>query len=160
MPRGPIPNPETKRTNRRAHPVVEAPTASCAGPVPDPPAGLSDAAIDAWNAWFAGWWAVHWTTSDLPMLRLIVLLWDRARGGLDADPPRSFPGAVVGLLDRFGLTPKGRQDLRWQPPAPPAVDESVPPRTSPYEHLGGPAYDVNEWRERQQRSKERDKRLK
>jgi hypothetical protein len=60
--------------------------------------------------WFASWWAAHWTEADLPQIEQAAVTLDRVRRGDERV-------AALNLLDKLGITPKGRQDLRWAPPA-------------------------------------------
>lgn len=72
--------------------------------------GPKAATVKAWDAWFASWWAALWTPGDLPQLQLAASLLDQHhRGLLDITK-------VVPVLDKLGITPKGRQDLRWSAP--------------------------------------------
>lgn len=74
---------------------------------PNPPSGLTDAGKKAWQTWLGSWWAAWYTPDDLPGLELTVRTYDAALGGhIDV-------AKVTPLLDRYGITPKGRQDLRW-----------------------------------------------
>lgn len=77
---------------------------------PAPPEGLMPAAIEAWDAWMRSWWASNWDASDLPQLVMLIKLFDDV-GRRQLDVAKLTP-----LLDRWGITPKGRQDLRWAPP--------------------------------------------
>lgn len=77
---------------------------------PAAPEGLMPDAVAAWDAWFRSWWAGNWHAEDLPQLVLVIRTFDEVlRGHLDV-------GKLTPLLDRYGVTPKGRQDLRWAPP--------------------------------------------
>ena len=80
------------------------------GRKPAPPPGLTEAGKRAWRSWFSSWWASFWTPEDIPGLELTMKLYDGALGG-HVDVSK-----VVPLLDRYGITPKGRQDLRWAAP--------------------------------------------
>ena len=53
------------------------------------------------------WWASFYSKEDLPGLELLVFLYDKVMLEL-IDVTKIMP-----LLDRYGITPKGRQDLRW-----------------------------------------------
>ena len=126
MPRGAKPKPEGEKINRNAvvHPFDHAASSGWQhGRRPAPPRGLTDAGRKAWQTWLSGWWAAFYKPEDLPGLELTVLTFDRVqRGELDV-------AKVIPLLDRYGITPKGRQDLRWLPPkdekpAVPAVSSS------------------------------------
>lgn len=92
------------------------------GRTPPPPNDLTDAALDAWHAWFTSWWAAFWSPADVPGLRQVVRLLDEVERG------RFVRAAELRqAMDGFGLTPKGRQSLRWRPPQ----DADVKPRTGP-----------------------------
>ena len=85
------------------------------------PDGLLAASRKAWGEWMSSWWAAHWKPGDLPQLRAAIKAYDQVeRGNLDI-------AKLVPLLDRLGITPKGRQDLRWAPPSDePAKQPSAP----------------------------------
>jgi len=123
MPRGPKPKPAEQKVSRvpLTHEFKEAqPGGWQHGEVPEPPPNLTDAGKAAWSTWFSGWWAAFWKLEDVPGLQLTVLTFDRVHRG-DLDVSKAVP-----LLDRYGITPKGRQDLRWNPPKEaPAEPESV-----------------------------------
>lgn len=112
MPRGSKPGPpsEQKRPDKVAHQWQKATAAGWKGRKPNPPTGLTDAGKKAWRSWFGSWWASFWTVDDLPALELVVKLYDGVLGG-HVDVSKLTP-----LLDRYGITPKGRQDLRWLRP--------------------------------------------
>jgi hypothetical protein len=88
----------------------------------------------AWTAWFLGWAAAHWSPDDLPRLRQVVRLYDQVERG-------HFERAAELRLsmDSYGITPKGQQDRRWRPPAPPSREQQEPapvaPGASRYAHL-------------------------
>jgi len=80
------------------------------------PAGLTADGQRAWKVWLGSWWAAFYTPDDLPGLELAVKIYDGVCAGhIDI-------GKAVPILDRYGITPKGRQDLRWaeRPSAKPA----------------------------------------
>ena len=82
------------------------------GDVPPAPAELElcREAEEAWVAWFASWWAAHWTEQDLPGLKLAIRKYDELlRGSIDI-------AKVMPVLDAYGITPKGRQSLHWTEP--------------------------------------------
>ena len=90
-------------------------------PAPSRDLGLLPESVAAWNAWFSSWWASNWSKEDLPGLRLVIRKFDEClRGSTDI-------AKVAPLLDAYGITPKGRQSLRWSPPkeAPGAVPASA-----------------------------------
>ena len=87
------------------------------GEVPEAPDGLRSDSLEAWSLWFSSWWAAHWSPADLPQLRLAVQTYDRVLRGDEKV-------TALGILDKLGITPKGRQDLRWAPQkASPAEDD-------------------------------------
>ena len=77
------------------------------GKVPPCPKGLSAHGQRAWKTWMNAWWASFYSAEDLPGLQLLVLLYDKVMLEI-IDVTKIMP-----LLDRDGITPKGRQDLRW-----------------------------------------------
>lgn len=79
------------------------------GDVPEPPDGLLSASVEAWDLWFGSWWAAFWTPADLPQLRTAIVTYDRVMRGDERV-------TSLGILDKLGITPKGRQDLRWAAP--------------------------------------------
>lgn len=79
------------------------------GEIPEPPDGLKSESVEAWGLWFGSWWAAHWKPADLPQLRLAIGTYDRVLRGDEKV-------TSLGILDKLGITPKGRQDLRWCPP--------------------------------------------
>jgi hypothetical protein len=89
------------------------------GKLPEPPSGLLEVSTATWETWFKAWWAAHWTTDDLPGLRLVIRIYDRVARG---DVRRL--GELRQLMDSYGITPKGQQDRRWLRPEP-----SVAPST-------------------------------
>lgn len=111
MPRGAKPDPPGTSNRQRAqwkHP--QAPGWQH-GRRPNPPSGLSDAGKKAWQTWLGSWWAYFYTPDDLPGLELTVKVYDGCLlGHVDV-------AKVTPLLDRYGITPKGRQDLRWAEPS-------------------------------------------
>lgn len=107
------PPPDDQRVRRAApkHPWQHARgTGWQHGPVPEPPDGLTAAATEAWRVWFGAWWAAFWTPDDLPALRQLVRVYNEVEKG-------QFQRAAELRLamDAFGVTPKGRQVLRWRP---------------------------------------------
>lgn len=106
------------------------------GPIPEPPDGLMPASASAWMTWFGSWWAAQWTPADLPGLRLVIGVYDAVERGQGTAALRM---ELVGLMDRYGITPKGRQDRRWTPPKPDETPAPTPRPTDPpsgrYAHL-------------------------
>lgn len=110
MPAGARPGPPGSATdrNKRAHPWRRAEGEGWQhGKRPSPPSGLSAAGKRAWQTWLSAWWASFYSPEDLPGLELAAKLFDGCQSGL-VDVSK-----VVPLMDRYGITPKGRQDLRW-----------------------------------------------
>ena len=88
------------------------------GKIPKAPSNLrSPEDKGAWRDWMGSWWAAFYTPDDVRMLGILVHLVDRMVLG------EISPSQVTPLLDRYGITPKGRQDLRWaeRPSAKPAA---------------------------------------
>lgn len=114
MPPGRKPKPPGEAVNRnpKAHPYKEAPGAKWShGATPDPPEGLDPKTLEAWELWFSSWWSSFWTPADVPALRVIAQEFDQVVKG------RQDFAKVSTSLDRYGITPKGRTDLRWAEPA-------------------------------------------
>lgn len=91
------------------------------GKVPPPPEGLTDAAEKAWQTWLGAWWAGFWSPDDVPGLRMVARLYDQVERG---EYVRS--AELRQLMNAYGLTPAGRQALRWRPALEP---EAKPQRT-------------------------------
>lgn len=137
--RGPTPDPQRVR---RGKPVrgdwAPSPEGGWQHELPPPPPGLTAHSIGVWEDWFKAWWAGNWTTDDLPILRLTIRLYDRVmRGDIKRLPE------LRQWLDSAGITPKGRQDRRWQAPPPPgpqtALERIRAQRAiGPYDHLRTP----------------------
>ena len=111
------PAPDTQRIRRGAPARGEwtpSPDGGWQHPIPEPPPGLTAHSVSVWEDWFRSWWAGNWSTDDLPVLRLTIRLYDRVMRG---DVKRM--GELRQWLDSMGITPKGRQDRRWQAPPPP-----------------------------------------
>jgi hypothetical protein len=124
MPRGVKPGPRdaAKDRNARVHPWNEATAVGWQhGKMPTAPPGLSPEARKVWRTWFSSWWASFWTPEDLPGLRLAITGYCRYM-----TYGNSKPSDVLPMLDRYGITPKGRQDLRWLPPADHADEPAEP----------------------------------
>lgn len=107
------PAPKTVRRRRNVPVRGEAQTAKVVGwqhgPIPDPPDGLMAASLEAWDVWFAAWFAAHWSPDDVPQLRHLVRLYDEVeRGG-----PTSARAELRLEMETYGITPKGQQDRRW-----------------------------------------------
>jgi hypothetical protein len=91
------------------------------GKVPPCPKGLSAHGQKAWRTWMNAWWACFYTPDDLPGLELLALLYDKVLLDL-IDVSKITP-----LLDRYGITPKARQDLRWARSPEKAAEEQLSP---------------------------------
>jgi len=115
MPPTKPPKPDGERVNRHAlkYPWVPAPAEPWAGEVPTPPSGLLKASRDTWDLWFGSWWSGHWTEADLPGLRMAIRLFDRIERGREERGDRS---ELRQMMKSYGLSPEGRQALRWEPP--------------------------------------------
>lgn len=130
MPPGRKPKPpgEAVNQNKKAYPWMHAAGVGWQHGDPDdrrrrlpaPPPGLLPESKRAWELWMTAWWASFWAPADLPLLRLAIIQYDGVRRG-EVDVAKLLP-----LLDRLGLTPKGRQDLRWQPPKDASSEASAP----------------------------------
>ena len=89
------------------------------------------ASVAAWQTWFVQWYASHWTPGDLPGLRKVIQLYDLTERG----EAQRF-GEYRLSADGYGITPRGRQVLHWEPPK-----EDEPPKAAekadvgPYAHL-------------------------
>lgn len=81
------------------------------GDVPEPPEALHSDTLDAWQSWFAAWWAAHWTPADLAGIRLVASLYDNVMHG-DGKATE-----LTTLMDKHGMTPYGRKQLLWLPPS-------------------------------------------
>lgn len=98
------------------------------GEIPACPARGS-AARATWAAWMGSWFAAHWAPEDLPGLRLVIRLWEKADAGRASGSERS---ELRQLMDSYGITPKGQQDRRWRAPE---RAEAAAPAPSPYARL-------------------------
>lgn len=87
------------------------------GPRPAPPRSLKTAqGKKAWQTWLGSWWAGFYSPDDLPGLYATAELFEKFLvGAIDMSK-------VKPMLDAYGITPEGRQKLRWAPPEP----EDVP----------------------------------
>lgn len=116
MPRGPAPKPPEQRRRRNTPAGGEWDAIEAVGwqhgALPEPPDGLREATLEAWRIWMGSWVAAHWAAEDLPGLRQMIRLYDQVERG---EFQRANELRIQ--MDTFGLTPKGRQDRRWAPPA-------------------------------------------
>ena len=110
---GPPPNLNRRRRNKPAGGEWKpAPGRGWQGDtIPDAPDGLLLASRQTWDAWFRGWWAANWSDDYLTQIRKTIQLYDATERG-------DFK-AITELrqwMDGIGVTFKGQQMLRWQPP--------------------------------------------
>ena len=76
------------------------------------------------------WFASHWTPSDLPGLRHLVILYDLCQRG---EHQRSAEFRMT--ADTYGVTPRGQQMLRWK--APEEVAAKPKTKKAPARRYGG-----------------------
>lgn len=102
------------------------------GQLPAVPEGLMPASVVAWDVWMRSWFAAHWTPDDIPGLRQVIRLYDQVERG---EFQRSSELRLQ--MDTYGITPKGQQDRRWQPPKDeaPAQPEQTAPDAGKYGYL-------------------------
>ena len=108
---GPPPKPAHLR-RRRNQPVYEwvKLTEAHSGPIPELPTGIR------WTKMTRAWWATVWSSpmatqwdeGDVPALVELALLRQKMMAG-----EFNLSTAVEKRSAAFGLTPKGRRDLRW-----------------------------------------------
>lgn len=110
---------------------VAAETDCWSGDIPEPPDGLMQASIDAWNVWFGAWFAAHWSSVDLPGLRQLVRLYDQVERG-----EFQRAGELRIQMDTYGITPKGQQDRRWKQLPAPATTATSPGGGTPTKRYG------------------------
>jgi hypothetical protein len=127
-----------KETRRRRNKPVRGdwkPTSTSGwqhGEIPPCPDGLMPPSVVAWDTWMQAWFAVHWTPEDLPGLRQLIRTYDQVeRNEFQRGPELRL------LMDTYGITPKGQQDRRWQPPKAeePVIETPGADPSSPYGHL-------------------------
>lgn len=110
---GPPPNENRRRRNKPAAGEWKpAPGRGWQhGDIPGAPDGLLAASRVTWETWFKGWWAANWTADYLPQIRKTIQLYDATeRGDFKAI------SELRQWMDGIGVTFKGQQMLRWQPP--------------------------------------------
>ena len=113
--RGPAPDPDRLRSGAPSRGEWQpSPDGGWQHDLPEPPVGISPAAVEVWGCWFRAWWAGNWTPDDVPALLFVIRLWDRVNRG---DVKRA--GELRQWMDGYGLTPKGQMDRRWRRPDPP-----------------------------------------
>ena len=108
---GPAPKPPHLR-RRRNPPTYEWVILKdpYSGPIPELPSGIR------WTKSARAWWATIWRTAmasqwnegDVPALVELAMLRQKMMAG-----EFNLAGVVEKRSDKFGLTPKGRRDLRW-----------------------------------------------
>lgn len=113
MPRGPLPKPEHARRRRTppVHDWTELPD-PYSGPIPTLPSGGD------WTTHTRRWWnriwrtraASMWTPEDRPALEELALL----RQAFWQGGHQALAGEIRLRSDALGLTPRGRQQLRWR----------------------------------------------
>ena len=100
--RGPAPDPNRLRHGTPARGDWQpSPDGGWQHDLPEPPPGISPAAAEVWRGWFTAWWAGYWTPDDLPLLRLVIRLWDRVDRG---DVKRA--AELRQWLDSCGISPR------------------------------------------------------
>lgn len=107
--------PPDQRINRHPlkYPWKPAPEAPWSGPIPDPPAEMTEAAQALWQEWFTSWWSGHLTASDVAPLRQALRLFDKIERNHDERGDRA---EYRQLAKSYGLSPEGRNSLHWEPP--------------------------------------------
>lgn len=91
------------------------------GPTPKCPVKLDAAQRAEWKRLWHTPMASMWQDEDVPVLARIMTL----RAFLQTNLDKGLLSELRQLEDRFGLTPKGRRDLRWLIPS----TEPADPRT-------------------------------
>ena len=131
---GPAPKP-----NRRSrHKLARGPISQTVGvgwqygDVPEPPDGLMPASLVAWSTWFAAWFAANWMPDDLPVLRLMVRLYDEIERGKTKAADKA---QLHTWMRAYGITPDGQLLLRW---ARPKAEEA--PTSQSQRHLADDPY--------------------
>lgn len=136
---GPAPKRERRRRNTPARGEWQEPPTTQGwqyGEVPEPPANLRPASLEAWSVWFSAWFAAKWTPDMIPGLRLVILAYDHVDGGQDVKA--SDRTALHNLMRAYGITPDGQLALRWAAPKAEEERPSQPKRprgSDPYAHL-------------------------
>ena len=124
MPAGKKPLPESERVDKRVRQAVPWKYADGIGwrhgKIPAAPSGLSATARKTWRIWMGSWWASFYEAEDLPGLELLIRIYDRVLAE-ELDPPKLYP-----LMERYGITPNARINLRWAPPAGMPVEDAAP----------------------------------
>jgi hypothetical protein len=102
------------------------------GDIPAPPDGLMTRSRAIWDEWFKGWWAANWTADYLSQIEKAIKLYDATeRGEFKAT------SELRQWMDGIGVTFKGQQMLRWQPPkgVEQPTEEPVAPKGGRFAHL-------------------------
>ena len=91
------------------------------------------ASRETWDIWMRAGFAAYWGPEDVPVLRMVIQLYDMVeRGAASASLRAEFRQ----LADNYGITPKGRQDRRWtRPVGDQAVAPAAETKPSRYAHL-------------------------
>jgi len=87
-------------------------------PLPERDPDWSERTITWWREVWASPMAVIWLPADMGALHRLAELMERSHGG-----DLGVASEIRHLEDRFGLTPKARQILRWQVGQPAKPDE-------------------------------------
>ena len=90
------------------------------GPVPEMPEDLKPSSVLTWELWWRSPMAHMWAEAHHAVLVRLIRLVDGQKSSSDAV-------RITAIEDRFGLTPKGLQALRWRLPDTGAVEVSKRP---------------------------------
>ena len=108
--RGPAPKAPEQRVRRNppaAGEWVDLPTEPYDGPKPPLPDLETLEAVWTWEQWWSSPMAHMWTRADWPGLLRLICMIDNS-GALEVKKEIRLQE------ERFGLSPKGRQSLRWR----------------------------------------------
>lgn len=125
--RGPAPKQHRRRRNTpTAGDWITLPDEPYKGTKPRRPPGLHDRAVRTWEQWWASPMAHMWDQADHPgIVRLIRLIDQFEKTGSTKNI------AEIRLQEeRFGLSPKGRQGIRWRLPHESPQTDTEPAPTS------------------------------
>jgi len=118
--RGPLPDPNRRRTNAPTIPTTVLPAGGFDGPIPDPPVELGIRG--------AMWWVWAWRTPQAAAWSSGDVYTLARRAGIEdiyaVEPSKAWASEMRELDDRFGLTAKGMAALRWT-----IVEADVPVET-------------------------------
>lgn len=81
-----------------------------------PKAKLTVETKEQWAEWWASPMAWMWSAAEVPALRRLLLLVEQFNTALSATGMLEAVKEIRLQEDRFGLSPKGRQQLRWRLP--------------------------------------------